>query len=397
MNPHLLQHPHRLPPPLSDDVTYVDVDDDKQFEIGDHVKIKAREYPNATYTWYLPDGSTREGRELDFIAATDNAGMYVAYTFQPGSNQVIRTNYNVSFLSTQETAGSEADKEIHVGESVDFNAPPAVVMLYSSDGGTQVDDDYLEYSWQITSTPEEDSSWTSIVGATEHNLKYVASEAGVYYIRRTATMGDGKAYGGKTKVTVLGTVQTTPKRIANVTVNGLNLVKIQAGTPATVNYTVTYNGELEDGNTNNFNIVPSNAESSYTIGDNNSVTIDGIDITVDKTNKTIAFHTESNLGAKEVELEVLSNSNVVGMFTVNVTASETTSTPTPVVLEEHGVRVNPNDSSTSTSTPTPTPKHVDDDINKSTSRPVNSGNTPSPKPVDDGSTPTPTPTTGPVL
>ena len=323
--------------------------------------------------------------------------MYVAYTFQPGSNKVIRTNYNVSFFSIQETAVSGADKEIHVGDSIDFTAPPAVGMLYSSDGGAQVDDEYLTYQWQITTTPDVDSSWTSIAGATEHNLKYVASEAGVYYIRRTVTMGDGEAYGGKTKVTVLGTVQTTPKRIANVTVNGINLVKIQAGTPATVNYTVTYNGELEDGNTNNFNIVPSNAESSYTIGDNNSVTIDGIDITVDKTNKTIAFHTESNLGAKEVELEVLSNSNVVGMFTVNVAATETTSTPTSPVLEEHGVRVNPNDNSASTSTPTPTPKPVDDNINKSTPRPVRDGNTPSPKPVDDGSTPTPTPTAGPVL
>ena len=385
-------------PPVSDDVTYVDSGDaDEQFEIGDHVKLKAREYPNATYTWHLPDGSTREGRELNFVATTDNAGMYVAYTFQPGSNKVIRTNYNVSFFSIQETAVSGADKEIHVGDSIDFTAPPAVGMLYSSDGGAQVDDEYLTYQWQITTTPDVDSSWTSIAGATEHNLKYVASEAGVYYIRRTVTMGDGEAYGGKTKVTVLGTVQTTPKRIANVTVNGINLVKIQAGTPATVNYTVTYNGELEDGNTNNFNIVPSNAESSYTIGDNNSVTIDGIDITVDKTNKTIAFHTESNLGAKEVELEVLSNSNVVGMFTVNVAATETTSTPTSPVLEEHGVRVNPNDNSASTSTPTPTPKPVDDNINKSTPRPVRDGNTPSPKPVDDGSTPTPTPTAGPVL
>ena len=364
------------------------------FEIGDHVKLTLREYAGATYTWHLPDGSTREGRELNFIAATDNAGMYVAYTFQPGSNQVIRTNYNVSFFSVQETAVSEEDKEIHVGDSIDFTAPPAVGMLYGSDGGEQIDDDDLEYSWQITTTPDVEGSWTAIAGATEHNLKYVASYAGVYYIRRKATMGDGVAYGGKTKVTVTA-VNSTPKRISNVTVNGLNLVKIQAGIPATVNYTVTHNGELEDGNTNDFNIVPSNAESSYAIGGNNSVTIDGIYITVDKTNKTIAFHTESNLGAKEVELEVLYNSNVVGMFTVNVTGTETTPTPTSPVLEEHGVRVNPNDNSAST--PTPTPKPVDDSLNKSTPRPVRDGNTPSPKPVDDGSTPTPTPTAGPVL
>lgn len=428
--------------------------DDHMFEIGEHIKLKVKEYPDAIYTWHLPDGSTREGKEIEFTLTPQTVGLYLVNASLPDPTYIIDQNITVEGFSIQETAVSEADKEIHVGDSIDFTAPPAVGMLYTSDGGTQVDDDNIEYSWQITTTPDVDSSWTAITGATDHNLKYVASEAGVYYIRRKATMGDGITYGGKTKVTVTAAESTPtptpvddsstptptpkpvddstdksasrPKRISNVTVNGLNLVKIQAGTPATVNYTVTYNGELEDGNTNNFNIVPSNAESSYTIGDNNSVTIDGIDITVDKTNKTIAFHTESNLGAKEVELEVLSNSNVVGMFTVNVTVQPTsTPTPTSPVLEEHGelvnthsddsvstpsptpsagsgyeehgVRVNPNDSSASTSTPTPTPKPVDDSLNKSTPRPVRDGNTPSPKPVDDGSTPTPTPTAGPVL
>ncbi len=364
------------------------------FEIGEHIKLKVKEYPDAIYTWHLPDGSTREGKEIEFTVTPQTVGLYLVNTSLPDPTYIIEQNLTVGGFSIQETAVSEADKEIHVGDSIDFTAPPAVDMLYSSDGGTQVDDDDIEYQWQITSTPDVDSSWTAIAGGDKQNLTYVASQEGVYYIRRTATIGDGKAFGGKTKVTVTA-VNSTPKRIANVTVNGHNLVNIQAGTPTTVNYTVTYNGELEDGNTNNFNIVPSNAESSYTIGDNNSVTIDGIDITVDKTNKTIAFHTESNLGAKEVELEVLSNSNVVGVFTVNVTAAE--STPTSPVLEEHGVRVNPNDNSASTSTPTPTPKPVDNSINKSTPRPVRDSNTPSPKPVDDGSTPTPTPTTGPVL
>lgn len=372
------------------------INSDNVYFVGDTVKLTVLEYPDATYTWHLPDGSTHEGQELSFIAAPDKGGTYTADISLPDPTSAGEANVTVGIFSIQETAVSEADKEIHVGDSIDFTAPPAVCMMYSSDGGEQFDDDVLEYSWQITTTPDVEGSWTEIAGATDNNLKYVASQEGVYYIRRTATMGDGKAYGGKTKVTVTA-VNSTSKRISNVTVNGLNLVKIQAGIPATVNYTVTYNGELEDGNTNDFNIVPSNAESSYAIGGNNSVTIDGIDITVDKTNKTIAFHTESNLGAKEVELEVLSNSNVVGMFTVNVTGTETTSTPTSPVLEEHGVRVNPNDNSASTSTPTPTPKPVDDSLNKSTPRPVRDGNTPSPKPVDGGSTPTPTPTAGPVL
>lgn len=401
--------------------------DTKSFNVGDTAKLSALSFPDATsYTWHLPDGSTRSGREIDFTAAPQTAGLYQCNVTFSDPYKTHITNIRVNVYTMEETAVSGADKEIHVGESVDFNAPAAIGTVHTSQtAAREADEDEIEYQWQMTTTPEDEGSWTAITGATDPNLKYVASEVGVYYIRRTATIGEATAVGGKTKVTVTAvnstptpapvddgstptpTPQPTddstdkstsrPKRISNVTVNGLNLVKIQAGTPTTVNYTVTYNGELGDGNTNNFNIVPSNAESSYTIGDNNSVTIDGIDITVDKTSKTIAFHTESNFGAKEVELEVLSNSNVVGMFTVNVTATETTLTPTSPVLEEHGVRVNPNDNSASTSTPTPTPKPVDDSLNKSTPRPVRDSNTPSPKPVDDGSTPTPTPTAGPVL
>lgn len=182
---------------------------DMMFELGDTVKLTTREYAGATYTWHLPDGSTREGRELNFIAGTDNTGEYVAYIDLPDPTSKFEQIVTVGVFSVQETATSEADKEIHVGESIDFAAPPAVGMLYSSDGGTQVEDDDIEYQWQITTTPDVEDSWTSIAGATEHNLKYVASEEGVYYIRRKAAMGDGIAYGGKTKVTVTA-VQSTP-------------------------------------------------------------------------------------------------------------------------------------------------------------------------------------------
>ena len=363
------------------------------FEIGEHIKLKVKEYPDAIYTWHLPDGSTREGKEIEFTVTPQTVGLYLINTSLPDPTYIIDQNITVESFSIQETAVSEAEKQVHVGDSIDFTAPPAVGMLYSSDGGAQVDDDDLEYSWQITSTPDVDSSWTAIAGATEHNLKYVASEAGVYYIRRTVTMGDGNAYGGKTKVTVVATEATptptptpspsptskTLRRISSITVNGGGRVNLTAGTPKSVNYTVRYNGSLEDtttdANTDNIEIASK----------------DGINVTVDKTNKQITFTTQNTLGTKsDVEFDVTSNGHRVGEINVNVTGTETTSTPTSPVLEEHGVRVNPNDNSASTSTPTPTPKPVDDDINKSTPRPVNSGNTPSPKPVDDGSTPTPT-------
>ena len=368
---------------------------------GGHVKLTGKECPGVTaYIWYLPDGSTRTGREIEFTASPQTAGMYNTYIILADPSQAYLQSNSVEVFTIEETAVSEADKQVHVGDSIDFTAPASVGAVYDGKTPEQIEEDDMEYQWEITNTPDVDSSWASISGGDKQNLTYVASQEGVYYIRRTTTNGDGKAFGGKTKVTVTAAESTptptpqptddstnksiqTPKRISNVTVNSHNFVKLQAGTPTTVNYTVTYNGELEDRNTNNFNIEPSNAETSYAIGDNNSVTIDDIYITVDKTNKTITFETSRKLGAKEVELYVTSNGNVVGAFTVNVTP-QPTSTPTPPAgYEEHGVHVNPNSEGDSTHTPTPV---TDDNLNKST-----------PRPVDDGSTPTPTPTTGPVL
>lgn len=95
------------------------------------------------------------------------------------------------------------------------------------------------------------------------------------------------------------------QRISKVTVNGNNSVQFKAGTETTVNYTVDYVGELPDNDTNNIEIIASK---------------DGIDATVDTTNKTISFHTERTLGTKNVDFDIISNKKVVGSVNVNVTA-----------------------------------------------------------------------------
>ena len=113
------------------------------------------------------------------------------------------TNIRVNVASLQETAVSGADKEIHVGESVDFNAPAAIGTVHTSQTDTrEVDEDGIEYQWQMTTTPEDEGSWKDIEGAEEQNLKYVTSNPGVYYIRRTAMYGEAKAVGGKTPMTI---------------------------------------------------------------------------------------------------------------------------------------------------------------------------------------------------
>ena len=99
------------------------------------------------------------------------------------------------------------------------------------------------------------------------------------------------------------------QRISKVTLldddNATNSVQFKAGTIKTVKYTVDYVGELPDNDTNNVEIIASK---------------DGIDATVDVTNKTISFHTERTLSAKQVDFDITSNGKVVGTVNVNVTA-----------------------------------------------------------------------------
>ena len=106
---------------------------------------------------------------------------------------------------------------------------------------------------------------------------------------------------GEIKVNV---AKNVVQRISHVTVNGGNPVTITAGTPTTVDYTVTYNGDVPDSNTDN--IVVASKE--------------GITVTIDSTNKTITFSTSNKSGANPVGLNVTSNSKVVGTVNVGVTA-----------------------------------------------------------------------------
>lgn len=113
---------------------------------------------------------------------------------------------------------------------------------------------------------------------------------------------------------VVGTVNVNVtalaiQRISKVTVNGntgvANSVQFKAGTIKTVKYTIDYVGELPDNDTNNIEIIASK---------------DGIEATLDATNKTISFHTERTLGTKNVDFDIISNKKVVGSVNVNVTA-----------------------------------------------------------------------------
>ena len=170
----------------------------KSYCAGDHVKMGARAFPGATYSWQLPDGSTREGREIDFVANEQNAGVYKVDIKLTDCTVTLNAKITVRIVSLQEAAAPGPEQTICAGGPVEFTADAAT----GSINGEPIDEDEIEYQWEMTTTPEEEDSWTAIDDAVEQNLRYVASRPGVYYVRRTAIIDECKAIGGKTKLTV---------------------------------------------------------------------------------------------------------------------------------------------------------------------------------------------------
>ena len=170
----------------------------KSYCAGDHVKMGARAFPGATYSWQLPDGSTREGREIDFVANEQNAGVYKVDIKLTDCTVTLNAKITVRIVSLQEAAAPGPEQTICAGGPVEFTADAAT----GSVNGEPIDEDEIEYQWEMTTTPDEEDSWTAIDDAVEQNLRYVASRPGVYYVRRTAIIDECKAIGGKTKLTV---------------------------------------------------------------------------------------------------------------------------------------------------------------------------------------------------
>ena len=170
----------------------------KSYCAGDHVKMGARAFPGATYSWQLPDGSTREGREIDFQANEQSAGVYKVDIKLTDCTVTLNAKITVRIVSLQEAAAPGPEQTICAGGPVEFTADAAT----GSVNGEPIDEDEIEYQWEMTTTPDEEDSWTAIDDAVEQNLRYVASRPGVYYVRRTAIIDECKAIGGKTKLTV---------------------------------------------------------------------------------------------------------------------------------------------------------------------------------------------------
>ena len=180
------------------------MDADEQFCEGDHAKLTARSFPNVTYEWHLPDGSVKQGQELDFIATKAKAGLYTVDIHLTSCTVTLTGRYTVGIVSIKEADGLVLNQQACAGEPVQFNLNPASAIL---DGENA--DDYITYQWEQTVTPNDEETWTPIRNATQQNLTYNAVAPGVYYVRRTAMIGECKAISGQSKLTVVAGINVT--------------------------------------------------------------------------------------------------------------------------------------------------------------------------------------------
>ena len=198
----------------------------KSYCAGDHVKMAARMFPGATYLWHLPDGSTKAGREIEFNATTASAGTYVVDIHLTTCTVTLTANIKVKIASISEVTGVNLNQQACAGEPVEFTLDPAEAEI----NGVAADEDEIEYQWERTATPNDPESWVAIPNATDQNLTYTAPAPGVYYVRRTAVIGDCKAISGQSKLTVIPgiNVAMTPDE-QTVTINNKDPFTLTAG------------------------------------------------------------------------------------------------------------------------------------------------------------------------
>ena len=164
---------------------------------GDPVRIKAVNFPGATYTWTLPDGTQSHDPELSFTGTPDKAGTYTVDIQLNTCNATITGNYKLRVGHLAESAGTHTQRTC-AGQSAVFAPADPVATL----NGQPADQDDLEFQWQYTKTPNDATSWKPIFGATDKSIEYVAAYPGTYYLRRTTHLGECVAVGGLCTLTV---------------------------------------------------------------------------------------------------------------------------------------------------------------------------------------------------
>ena len=184
----LLQDPASISGSMNRRVSYCE---------GAQGRLEAITFPGATYTWTRPDGSQSHDKVITFPATAANAGKYNVKIQLNSCNATLYGQYAVQVAQLTESTGAHTNRSC-AGQSAVF-APPAPIAKLD---GEDVDKEDLTYQWQYTKTPNDETSWKPIFGATDASVEYVAAYPGTYYLRRTTHLDECSAIGGVCTLTV---------------------------------------------------------------------------------------------------------------------------------------------------------------------------------------------------
>ena len=158
---------------------------------GSPVRIQAFNFPGATYTWTLPDGSKSHEKELNFTGTPDKAGTYNVEIKLNSCSATIYGKYDLRVVTLSETTAPLTVRTC-AGQSAIF-APEKPI---ATSNGKRLDGNEIEFQWEFTKTPADPKSWKRISGATDLSIEYVAAYPGTYYLRRTSFVDECVAVGG---------------------------------------------------------------------------------------------------------------------------------------------------------------------------------------------------------
>lgn len=184
----LLQDPAAIAGNMKSRVSYCE---------GAQGRLEAITFPGATYIWTRPDGSQSHDKVITFPATAANAGKYTVNIQLNSCNATINGEYRVQVAQLSESTGAHTDRTC-AGQSTIFSPEKPEAML----DGEEVDEERLKFQWQYTKTPNDETSWKPIFGATDASVEYVAAYPGTYYLRRTTQLGECSAIGGVCTLTV---------------------------------------------------------------------------------------------------------------------------------------------------------------------------------------------------
>lgn len=154
----------------------------KEFCAEENMELVGQYIPGATYTWTLPDGSSRSGQTLYLgPARTALAGRYTIDILPPNCASHITSTYDVTVKGITQPAWFAPSQTICQGNPVTYAPGPSIVETKTP---TTTTPGTPKYQWQMAVGTGE---FTDIAGATQESYTYPADMAGTYRFRRMTT------------------------------------------------------------------------------------------------------------------------------------------------------------------------------------------------------------------